>query len=52
MPQLKMLLWQMYLEEFLQANNLFTVKSRCADKDQYITRPDLGRRLDEEAVKL
>ena len=38
-------------EEFLQANNLFTVKSRCEDKDQYITRPDLGRRLDEEAVK-
>ena len=34
-------------EDFLKANNLFTVKSRCEDKDQYITRPDLGRRLDE-----
>ena len=39
-------------EEFLKANNLFTVKSRCEDKDQYITRPDLGRRLDEESVKI
>ena len=39
-------------EDFLKANNLFTVKSRCTDKDQYITRPDLGRRLDEESVKI
>ena len=39
-------------EDFLKANNLFTVKSRCQDKDQYITRPDLGRRLDEESVKI
>ena len=39
-------------EDFLKANNLFTVKSRCKDKDQYITRPDLGRRLDEESVKI
>lgn len=39
-------------EDFLKANNLFTVKSRCEDKDQYITRPDLGRRLDEESVKI
>lgn len=39
-------------EDFLKENNLFTVKSKCVDKDQYITRPDLGRRLDEESVKL
>lgn len=39
-------------EEFLVKNNLFIVKSRCVDQDQYITRPDLGRRLDEESVKI
>ena len=39
-------------EEFLKANNLFTVKTRCNSKDEYITRPDLGRRLDEESVAI
>lgn len=27
------------------------VKSACRDKDEYLTRPDLGRVLDEESVK-
>ena len=39
-------------EDFLKANNLFTVKTRCNSKDEYITRPDLGRRLDEESVAI
>ncbi|MBQ8852659.1 MAG: ethanolamine ammonia-lyase subunit EutC [Oscillibacter sp.] len=30
---------------------LFTVQTRCADKDTFITRPDLGRLLSDEAVK-
>lgn len=39
-------------EDFLKANNLFTIKTRCNSKDEYITRPDLGRRLDEESVAI
>lgn len=39
-------------EDFLKANNLFTLKTRCNSKDEYITRPDLGRRLDEESVAI
>lgn len=37
-------------EEFLNANNLFTVQTKCHSKDEYMTRPDLGRRLDEESI--
>ena len=29
---------------------LFTVETMCGDKNTYITRPDLGRRLSPEAV--
>ena len=28
---------------FLEQNNLFSVQSRCEDKNVHITRPDLGR---------
>lgn len=35
-------------EEFVKQNNLVFVKTRCKDKDEYLTRPDLGRRFDEE----
>ncbi|RPF48589.1 ethanolamine ammonia-lyase light chain [Hydrogenoanaerobacterium saccharovorans] len=38
-------------EEFLKEIDLFSVKSRCESKDGYITRPDLGRQLDDDAVK-
>lgn len=38
-------------EEFLQKNNLFTIQTKCNSKDEYITRPDLGRRLNEEGIK-
>lgn len=29
---------------------LFTVQTQCRDKDEYLTRPDLGRKLTDEAV--
>lgn len=39
-------------EEFLNANNLFTVQTKCYSKDEYMTRPDLGRRLNEESINI
>ena len=30
--------------------NLFTVQTCCKDKNEYLTRPDLGRRLSDEGV--
>ena len=39
-------------EEFLNANNLFTVQTKCHSKDEYMTRPDLGRRLSEESIAI
>ena len=38
-------------EAFLEQNNLFGVQSRCTSRDEHLTRPDLGRQLDDEAVK-
>jgi len=38
-------------DEFLKQNNLMTVQSAVTSKDEFLTRPDLGRRLSEEAVK-
>ena len=35
-------------EDFAEKNGLVSVKTRCEDKDQYLTRPDLGRCFDEE----
>lgn len=35
----------------LEENGLFTVQSMCRDKDTYVTRPDLGRRLSPDAVE-
>lgn len=37
-------------QDFVDNLGLFTVQSRCDNKDIYLTRPDLGRRLNEEAV--
>lgn len=34
-----------------QRLGLFTVETQCGDKDTYLTRPDLGRRLSEEAAE-
>lgn len=36
--------------EFIKAWGLMDLKTLCADKDEFITRPDLGRKLDEESV--
>ena len=35
-------------ERFYQDNGLVFVQTRCRDKDEYLTRPDLGRRFDEQ----
>jgi len=37
-------------EEFLEKMNLFTIQSQCDNKDTYLTRPDLGRKINQEAV--
>lgn len=34
--------------EFVEGLGLFTVQSRCVEKNQFLTRPDLGRQLCEE----
>ena len=35
-------------EDFGEQNGLISVKTRCKDKDEYLTRPDKGRCFDEE----
>ena len=35
-------------ENFAKENGMPEVKTRCADKEEYLTRPDLGRCFDEE----
>ena len=35
-------------DDFAEKNNLFPLQTRCHDKDEYLTRPDLGRCFDEE----
>ena len=35
-------------EDFAQKHGLAAVQTRCHDKDEYLTRPDLGRCFDEE----
>ncbi|SFB28374.1 ethanolamine ammonia-lyase subunit EutC [Clostridium frigidicarnis] len=39
-------------EEFVKENNLVSVNTMCEDKDEYITRPDLGRKFDAETTEL
>lgn len=38
-------------EDFAEKNGLVSVVTRCHDKDEYLTRPDLGRIFDEENQK-
>jgi ethanolamine ammonia-lyase small subunit len=38
-------------EAFIQENGLFEVQTRCSSRDEHLTRPDLGRQLDDEAAK-
>ena len=35
-------------EDFAQKHGLVAVQTRCGDKEEYLTRPDLGRIFDEE----
>jgi len=35
-------------EDYAEKNDLVAVQTRCRDKDEYLTRPDLGRCFDEE----
>ena len=38
-------------EDFAEKNGLVAVQTKCKDKDQYLTRPDMGRTFDEENRK-
>ena len=38
-------------EDFGEKNGLISLQTCCKDKDEYLTRPDLGRRFDEENQK-
>ena len=38
--------------EFLKEWGLLEIRTKCADKDEFLTRPDLGRQLDEENGEL
>ena len=41
-------------EEFVKKNNFVPIHTLCKDKDEYLTRPDLGRRFDtsqQEIIK-
>lgn len=37
-------------EEFIKKNKFVFVKTLCKDKDEYLTRPDLGRRFGSEEL--
>ncbi len=39
-------------EDFGEKNGLVSVKTRCESKDEYLTRPDLGRCFDQENQKI
>ncbi len=39
-------------EELLERLNLFTVQTACEDKDQHLTRPDLGRCFSQESLNI
>lgn len=38
-------------DSFLEEAGMFAVQTRCTSKDEFLTRPDLGRQLDADAVK-
>lgn len=39
-------------DELIQSLGLFKVTTRCGDKNEFLTRPDLGRDFDEETRQL
>ena len=38
-------------QEVIDNLKLFSVQTRCQDKNEFLTRPDLGRRLSEDGVQ-
>lgn len=38
-------------EDFIKKSNLIPVETKCKDKDEYLTRPDLGRNFNEETLR-
>lgn len=39
-------------QEFIQKNGFVFVQTLCKDKDEYLTRPDLGRRFDGKELEV
>jgi len=39
-------------ENCISANGFITGQSRCSDRDEYVTRPDLGRLLNDESKNI
>ena len=39
-------------EDFAEKNGMVAIQTECRDKDEYLTRPDKGRRFDEENTKI
>ncbi|SHJ18211.1 ethanolamine ammonia-lyase subunit EutC [Desulfosporosinus lacus] len=39
-------------EEFPAKYNMVSIQTLCKSKDEYLTRPDLGRKLDEENLEI
>lgn len=37
-------------EDFIKENNMFAVETLCKDKDEYLTRPDLGRKFSKDTI--
>ncbi|EPY09120.1 ethanolamine ammonia-lyase small subunit [Paenibacillus alvei TS-15] len=37
-------------EDFVKEMNLVPIATKCQDKDEYITRPDLGRQFSDETI--
>ncbi|MGV8980115.1 ethanolamine ammonia-lyase subunit EutC [Clostridium sp.] len=38
-------------EDFLKEMNLFSIETECTDKNEYITRPDLGKKINSQGIK-
>lgn len=39
-------------QEFIEKMGFFSVQTQCDSKDIFLTRPDLGKKLDEEGIKI
>lgn len=39
-------------KDFIDSCNLFSVSTKCADRNEHLTRPDLGRIINDEGVRL